>query len=105
MQSSEFDWHAGNILYWDLGHIASDKPIELQYDELKEDLAQVEFGSVTLLDIGWYPEFSSEGRFVVSIVRNQEWEEPVFRLECKDVPGLYAAIRSAIDVARKQASS
>lgn len=101
MQPSEFDWHSGKIVYWDLGHITSDKPIELLYDELKEDLAQIEFGAATLLDVGWYPESSSEGRFVVSIVRNQEWEEPILRLESKDILGLYTAIRSGIEVARK----
>jgi hypothetical protein len=101
MKPSEFDWHNGKIVQWDLGHITVGKPIELQYDELKEDLAQVEFGPNMLLDVGWYPEFAPEGRFVVSVVRDQEWEEPMLRLESKDISGLYVAIRSAIDVAMK----
>lgn len=103
MEPSEFDWHGGQVVYWDLGHICPDTPIELQYDELKEDLAQVEFGAATLLDIGWYPEFSSSGRFVITVVHDEEWDEPVLRLECKNMSQLYGMIRSAIDIARRGA--
>lgn len=101
MESREFDWHTGKVVQWDLERITPEKPIDEQYDELHEDLAQVEFGANTILDVGWYPEFSSKGRFVVNVVRNQEWDEPVLRVECKDIPGLYAAICSAINVARE----
>lgn len=102
MQSNDFDWQLGNVVYWDLERVTPDTPIEQQYEHLKEDLAQVEFGSAVLLDIGWYPEFSPTGRFVVSVVRDQEWEQPVFRVECKAIPSLCNAIRWAIDVAQEQ---
>ena len=101
MEAREFDWHNGHVLHWDLGPITREKAIELQYDDLKEDLAQVAFGASVLLDVGWYPDFSPEGRFVIVVVRDQEWEEPILRLECKDVAGLYQALRAAIEVARR----
>jgi hypothetical protein len=100
MESHEFDWYTGRVVQWDLGRVTPTKLINEQYGELHEDLAQVAFGANTILDVGWYPELSPAGRFVIFVVRNQEWDEPVLRLECKDIAGLYAAIRSAIDVAR-----
>lgn len=100
MQSSEFDWQTGRVVYWELTQIAANKPLEFQYYELKEDLAQVEFGHTTLLDVGWYPEFSPEGRFVVSVIRDQNWDDPVLRLECSDISNLREAIASAIEVAK-----
>lgn len=100
MQPTEFDWYTGKVVHWDLAHLSPNNSLEAQYEELKEDLAQVQFGQFTLLDVGWYPEFSPEGRFVVSVIRHQNWEEPMLRLECKDMPNLYLAIRSAIEVAR-----
>jgi hypothetical protein len=99
VESSDFDWQTGKIVHWDLGALATDKPLELQYDYLKEDLAQIEFGSATLLDVGWYPSFSPDGVFVVSVVHEHEWDEPELRLECRTVSELHSAIRSAIAVA------
>jgi hypothetical protein len=100
MQPHDFNWYDGRIAYWGLDRLHLDKPIELQLEELKEDLAQVEFDSDTILDVGWYPELSLEGKFVIVVVRSHDWESPLFRVECRQLAHLSISIRAAIKVAR-----
>jgi hypothetical protein len=99
MDASEFDWRGGTVSYWALGAVRPEVAISFQYADLKEDLAQVEFAPAAILDVGWYPSFSPEGRFVVMVVRSADWDSPAFRREFKDVAALRDAIRAAIDVA------
>jgi hypothetical protein len=51
----------GQIMLWDLGDLDTDRPLNQQLWELKEDLAQIQYRHNTTLDIGWYPEFSPSG--------------------------------------------
>jgi hypothetical protein len=37
-------------------------------DLLREDLIQIEFGNGVVLDVGWYPEFSSDGAFGLVVI-------------------------------------
>jgi len=76
MKADCFDWETGKVTYWALDGLEASRPLEHQLDELKEDLAQVRFGARTVLDVGWYPEFSSNGKFVVLVVRDGAWDTP-----------------------------
>lgn len=99
MQPDFFDWRGGEVVYWDMDSFDATKPPEEQLDTLKEDLVQVRFGTNTLLDIGWYPEFSPEGRFVVTVIRNEDWDQPVSQAESRTLGELIAAITAGIRVA------
>ena len=78
MKPSVFDFRSGRVVHWELEVFDEDAPIDGQLDELREDLAQVEYPSAVLLDIGWYPEFNAAGQFTVSVVREGDWEFPIF---------------------------
>lgn len=99
MKADCFDWGTGEVTYWALDGIESSEPLEKQLDELKEDLAQVRFGARTVLDVGWYPEFRSNGEFVVLVVRDGAWDTPIFNEAATDIASLCAVVKRAVRAA------
>jgi hypothetical protein len=105
MKKSEIRWENGVITSWDIDELDLDKSIESQVHLLKEDLMQARFGDGIILDLGWYPEFDPRGQFVLSVVREQEWGNPVLQLKFRELSqftqNLNRAIRSADGYASK----
>jgi hypothetical protein len=102
MQSRQIDWESGHVVYWDLGFLDPQKPLVDQLHDLKEDLAQTTYGD-RVLDVGWYPEFSEEGEFVVRVVRGTNWDDPLFQDSSRTVDGLLSCLAAAITVANSAA--
>ncbi|RNB92476.1 hypothetical protein EDM56_01925 [Brevibacillus fluminis] len=51
----------------------------------KQDLLQVENKrSRIIVDLGWYPDFCSEGSFRLVIVRDYQWDEPIHSIQTSD---------------------
>lgn len=105
MYSSEFDWRGGRVTYWDLECVSASEVLEGDRDCLKEDLAQAEFGSNYVLDVGWFAMGRDRGAFVVVVVRDDAWDAPLFRVECEDLPALRDAIREGILAAMSLSSA
>jgi hypothetical protein len=99
MKPEQLDWHSGTVVFWDLDFLDPLKPLINQIDDLKEDLAQIRYPGAVLVDIGWFPEFSSEGSFVVSVVREPHWDEPLFREEHRTVDELLRRLPEAVRIA------
>lgn len=93
------DWHSGEVLFWDLDFLDPLKPLMDQLDDLKEDLAQVRYRGGVIVDVGWFPELSCDGGFVVSVVRESDWDQPLFREDHRSVDGLVACLREAVHLA------
>ena len=85
MKSDDFDWGDGVVKYWDMAGISKEIELSKQLDELKEDLAQVYYTNDVLLDIGWYPEFASNGAFVVTVVEHRNWDEPLLKIKVRSI--------------------
>jgi hypothetical protein len=100
MVKERFDWQGGKVVLWTLEAL-SDAPLEAQRDALQEDLAHVEFGAAVVLDVTWQSEPLEEAGFIVQVVKNQHWEEPVLRVACADAASLERTIVSAIDAAAR----
>lgn len=100
MRPDQIDWDSGEVVFWGLGFLVPLKPLADQIDDLKEDLAQVRYAGDVVLDIGWYPEFSEEGEFVVRVVRESHWDEPLFLEAHKTVDGLLKCLKEAILAAK-----
>ena len=69
-----------------------------QVDCLLEDLLQVEFPENYLLDVGWYPEYNSEGEFIVQVIKDYNWERPIYKRNCKNKETLTQSLKKAIGV-------
>ncbi|MBV7334327.1 hypothetical protein KFU94_40050 [Chloroflexi bacterium TSY] len=84
----------GSVVYEEL---ALDNELTLadQVDRLNEDLLQVEFPGKVLLDLGWYPAFSNQGQFQVYVVRDANWDEPLFYAEVASLDVLYSVLEAA----------
>lgn len=77
----------GTVTYNDF-NLNLAKPINSQTSFLKEDLLQIVFSNNYLLDLGWYPEGDINGNFVIQIVKDYDWDKPVYKKEidfCSDV--------------------
>ncbi|NHZ80726.1 hypothetical protein F2P44_15800 [Massilia sp. CCM 8695] len=61
-------------------------------DYLKEDLLQIVFPDDLVLDVGWTPSFDEHGHFLLMLVSDSNWDEPVERAEFTDVVTLKARI-------------
>ncbi|CAM4447664.1 hypothetical protein [Paenibacillus tarimensis] len=40
--------------------------------------------SSTILDLGWNPDLSPEGSYLVLIVKNMDWDNPIYEFESDD---------------------
>jgi hypothetical protein len=87
------------ILYNDLKDIKKDVPLNEQLNELKEDLLQIEINKNYLVDVGFYPAFSSQGSLKILLIKDSDWENPVLSEETKDLKKLPQLIQVAMDKA------
>ncbi len=82
----KIDFKSRKITYNEF-NIDFSKPLARQVDYLKEDLLQVVYDKGYIIDLGWYPEFDENGCVVVNVIRNLEWNMPIFdkrtRTECE----------------------
>lgn len=99
MQRDILDPGDGVLDFWDLDDVNPDLPLEQQIDLLKEDLVQITFHSGIVVDAGWSPSFSPEGRFRIVAIRNGDWTVPLWEAEARDLTGLFSALTRAITLA------
>ena len=82
--------------------ISFDKPFEQQTFSLNEDLVQVEYENGYLIDIGWYPECDPKGELILQLIHDNDWSNPVKKINIHNVDSLYEEIRLMINtIARK----
>lgn len=96
---NNIDFHNGTIAFSDL-YVDLNIPAYQQSDKLKEDLLQITYPNNILIDMGWYPSFSPEGSFRTLIIKDYDWENPVFCRETSDILELIEILRCAADMAR-----
>lgn len=78
-----------------------DPSISFEEQELsyKEDIIQMNFGKSIIVDVGWYPEFESDGSFMIRIIRNEDWTKPVYKQRCKTLEEMKKYLQEAVDLA------
>lgn len=91
------DFKSGDVIYNEF-KIDFNKKYSEQEDCLLEDLLQVTYDQGYLLDVGWYPELESEGEFVVQIVKEKKWEEPIYKSNSKNKEDLVQDLNNAIRI-------
>lgn len=48
-----------------------------------EDLLQLQKDKYTV-DLGWYPEGKVEGEYLLVLIKNENWSEPLFNFSSRD---------------------
>lgn len=89
----------GKVVFDDLSLLSSSIPLSNQLDELKEDLLQIEYPNQILIDAGWYPCFSEDGQFKVFVIKGDDWENPMMKVNAKDLIDLQDALIKAVELA------
>jgi len=49
-----------------------------------------------ILDIGWYPSFNKNGNFFISVIKDFDWENPVFKKEVREIEELLRCIKEVL---------
>ncbi|MEZ3139535.1 MULTISPECIES: hypothetical protein [unclassified Citrobacter] len=71
--------------------------LDEQRDSLKEDMLQVEFPNGYVLDVGWRPSFDINGKFYIYLIKDFDWEEPVYSGSAGDIDSLVFEINQAMN--------
>lgn len=94
------DFKSGEIIY-DEFHVDFSKTLLEQLDSLTEDLLQVKYADNYLLDLGWYPEYEVDGKFVVQLIKDKNWNTPRYKACCKSQKELIQILETAISFISK----
>ncbi|MCU1791226.1 hypothetical protein CUU54_20560 [Pectobacterium polaris] len=91
----DFSIKGGNVTFDDFP-IRDGEPLGIYIDDLKEDMLQVEFPRGYLLDIGWRPSFELNGKFYAVLIKDHDWEKPIYSESARDLNGLKNKINNAL---------
>lgn len=95
----------GIITYNDFD-IDENIPFEDQWYMYKEDILQIRYGDRFILDVGWYPESNPEGHFAVRAILENDWMNPISKIECRTLSELKEAIeKTALFIATERKKS
>ena len=72
--------------------IVLEKNLEEQWENLLEDLIQVEYENGYLIDIGWYPECDPKGNLKILLIKDTDWEHPVIEYRASSTFDIYKAV-------------
>lgn len=48
-------------------------------------MLQIEYPNGLLLDVGWFPSFNLKGCFLIQVIENFDWENPIIKRECNEL--------------------
>ena len=96
-------WNVGTgTVTYDAFALDPTVPLVDQLSCLDEDLLQVEFAGGYLIDLGWYPSFSPEGRFRLYVIKDYDWVMPVHQAECTSLTDLKALFTQAVQLVEER---
>ena len=75
--------------------IDPDVPLSDQIPALKENMVQIVYENNYTLDVGWYGGIN--GAFVVVIVKDYDWDNPIIKEESTDLDGLKTSLEKCIE--------
>ena len=95
------DFSPGIVVYDDF-NIDKNIPLKEQFFSLKEDLFQVSYkNDMYLIDIGWYSDLNLSEKFRVVIIKNYDWDAPIYSKKTKDLKQLDKIVKECAEIVRK----
>jgi hypothetical protein len=79
---SQIDLQDGKILYNNF-FIDPTLSYEDQPESYRGDLVQIDFGSTYYAHLGWTPEYNPSGYFEIHVIKNNNWDKPVWLKKTK----------------------
>ncbi|QTH40278.1 hypothetical protein J4772_22100 [Cohnella sp. LGH] len=89
----------GIVIYNDL-KLNVNEPLGNQMENLKEDLLQVSFKDKLVIDVGWFPSFSRDGSFKIVVIKDYDWENPIYQNTCRSVEELINCLEKSLSVVK-----
>ncbi|WP_422106240.1 hypothetical protein [Winogradskyella sp.] len=79
--------------------ISFDKPLKDQLDDLYEDMFYSIYEDISItLDIGWYGSTKNlKGVFILYLIKEDDWDNPILKLSTKDLSILRHYIKSSVE--------
>lgn len=68
-----------------------------QIPELRQDLLQITYGTRYVIDVGWYPMYKPEGFFLICVVEDSDWDEPLLKLKVTKFEKFISSLQEAIN--------
>lgn len=91
------NFEPGRVVYNDF-NLNPNASLESQINSLKEDLFQINYYDEYIIDVGWYPEFDEEGSFRICVIKDFDWEAPLFSKRCRDISSLNQLMYECINL-------
>lgn len=96
----DLDFKPGNIVFDDF-LIEPKLSLNEQIETLKEDLFQVNYFGIYVIDVGWYPEFQETGSFRLLLIKDYDWYEPLIEKKSRDLYELRQYMEECIVLVKK----
>lgn len=98
---SELKLLGGKITYdgFDLNETI---PFAEQIFSLQQDMLQIEYGRRFVLDVGWVPDLDPKGCFLIMVIQDRDWLNPISKIKCKTLSKLKKAIESSAVLIHEQ---
>lgn len=93
---SDIDFSPGRVTHNDF-NIRIWSNFDVEDDSLKEDMFKVNYPKNYILDIGWY---SGINKFIVYIVKDCDWDNPIQKIKCNDLKELINSVKKSADYLR-----
>ena len=88
----------GEKVVYDQFSIYPNKPMEQQIWDLDEDLIQITYyEGKYIIDVGWHPSFNVKGQFIIYIIEDLNWENPLLIKKTANFKQLNDYIQECID--------
>lgn len=71
-------------------------PLSRQRFSLQQDMLQVDYGLYTI-DVGWYPSLNPKGRFVIYLIYDCDWDDPIHKTEARNLAALKIGLQKMVD--------
>ena len=93
----KIDFKDGIITYDNLFWLFNNTDGLINKLEFEEDLLQVQFfNEKYILDVGWYPHIGRNGKFKVYVIKNCDWQNPLFIKSDNTINDLITTIKQGI---------
>lgn len=93
----KIDFKDGIITYENLFWLFNNTNELINKLEFEEDLLQVQFfNEKYILDVGWYPHIGRNGKFKVYVIKNCDWQNPLFIKSDNTINDLITTIKQGI---------